>query len=59
MLENEPDFRDRKPLIVEAVEAARGKVLFGTKFHLELMPIKNAYGHFKICNVNPKLMTPD
>ena len=43
MLESEEDFRDQKPLIVEAVEAAGGKVLFGTKFHPELMPIENAY----------------
>ena len=43
MLENEPDFMDQKPLLVEAVEAVGGKVLFGTKFHPELMPIENAY----------------
>ena len=40
MLETEPDFRDQKPLIVEAVEEAGGRVLFGTKFHPELMAIK-------------------
>ena len=33
----------QKPLIVEAVEAAGGKVIFGTKFHPELMPIENSY----------------
>ena len=43
MLETEPDFRDQKPLIVEAVEEAGGRVLFGTKFHPELMAIENTY----------------
>ena len=43
MLENEPDFKDQKPLVVEAVEAAGGKVLFGAKFTPELMPIENTY----------------
>ena len=43
MLEEEPDFKKQKPLIVEAVEAAGGRVLFGTKFHPELMTIENAY----------------
>ena len=31
MLEGEPDFKNQKPLLVEVVEAAGGKVLFGTK----------------------------
>ena len=56
MLEKEPDFRDQKPLVVEAVEAVGGKVLFGTKFHPELMTIENAYrsvnqiSNLHICN---------
>ena len=43
LLEKEPDFQNQKPLIVEACEAAGGKVLFGTKFHPELMTIENVY----------------
>ena len=43
LLESEPDFKDQKPLLVEAVEAAGGRILFGTKFHPELMPIENSY----------------
>jgi hypothetical protein len=43
MLEDEPDFKLQKPLLVEAVEAVGGKVLFGTKYHPELMPIENSY----------------
>ena len=43
MLENEEDFKNQKPLVVEAVEAAGGKVLFGAKFTPELMPIENTY----------------
>ena len=43
MLENEPDFKLQKPQLVEVVEAAGGKVVFGTKFHPELMPIENSY----------------
>ena len=39
MLEIEPDFKNQKTLIEQAVEAAGGKVLFGTKFHPELMTI--------------------
>ena len=53
MLESEPDFRNQKPLLVEAVEAAGGKVLFGTKFHPELMPIENAY-RSRLFQFNPK-----
>ena len=43
LLEKETDFLNQKPLIVEACEAAGGKVLFGTKFHPELMTIENVY----------------
>ena len=43
MLGSEPDFKLQKPLLVEVVEAAGGKVIFGTKFHPELMPIENSY----------------
>ena len=43
MLEGETDFGNQKPLIVQAVEEAGGKVLFGAKFHPELMPIENYY----------------
>lgn len=43
MLEEEPDFKLQKPLLVEAVEAVGGKVIFGTKYHPELMPIENSY----------------
>ena len=43
MLEIEPDFKNQKTLIEQAVEAAGGKVLFGTKFHPELMTIENVY----------------
>ena len=43
MLETQPDFINQKPLIVKAVEAVGGKVLFGAKFTPELMPIENSY----------------
>ena len=43
MLETEPDFKNQKPLLVERVEALGGKVVFGTKFHPEMMPIENCY----------------
>ena len=43
MLENQPDFKNQKPLLVEKVEALGGKLVFGTKFHPELMPIENCY----------------
>ena len=43
MLGKEPDFKQQKPQLVEVVEAAGGKVMFGTKFHPELMPIENSY----------------
>ena len=43
MLGREPDFKQQKPLLVEVVEAAGGRVMFGTKFHPELMPIENSY----------------
>ena len=46
MLETQPDFQNQKPLIVEAVEAVGGKVLFGAKFTPELMPIENSYRFF-------------
>ena len=43
ILEKEDDFRLQKPLVVEAVEKAGGRVIFGTKFHPELMAIENGY----------------
>ena len=43
LLESEEDFRLQKPLVVEAVENAGGKIVFGTKFHPELMAIENGY----------------
>ena len=43
MLEKEDDFRLQKPLVVDAVEKAGDRVIFGTKFHPELMAIENGY----------------
>ena len=43
MLENQTDFKNQKTLLVEKVEALGGKLVFGTKFHHELMPIENCY----------------
>ena len=43
MLETQPDFKNQKPLLVEKVEAVGGKVVFGTKYHPELMPVENCY----------------
>ena len=43
MLKREADFSSQKPVVVEKVEEAGGKVLLGTKFHPELMPIETCY----------------
>ena len=43
LLEMEPDFREAKPLLQEAVEKRGGRLLFGVKFHPELMMIESCY----------------
>ena len=42
-LEQEPDFRSVKPELQEVLEARGCKVLFGVKFHPELMMIESCY----------------
>ena len=43
MLTREPDFAAAKPLLQETLEARGCKVLFGVKFHPELMMIESCY----------------
>ena len=43
LLSNEPDFLEAKPLLVEEMEKVGAKVLFGVKFHPELMPVEACY----------------
>ena len=43
LLEKEPDFKEAKPLLQEAIEKKGGCLLFGVKFHPELMMIESCY----------------
>ena len=43
LLSKEPDFLESKPLLVEELEKVGALVLFGVKFHPELMPIESCY----------------
>ena len=43
LLEKEPDFREAKPLLQEAIERKGVRLLFGVKFHPELMMIESCY----------------
>ena len=43
LLEKEPDFKEAKPLLQEAIEKKGGRLLFGVKFHPELMMIESCY----------------
>jgi hypothetical protein len=43
LLANEPDFLKSRPLLVEELEKIGAHVLFGVKFHPELMPIESCY----------------
>ena len=43
MLSEFPDFTNQKTLLGEEAEKRGDKVIFGVKFHPELMPIKAAY----------------
>ena len=43
LLEKEPDFKEAKPLLQEAIEKKGGRLLFGVKFRPELMMIESCY----------------
>lgn len=43
LLSEEPDFKESKPQLVEALEREGAKVIFGVKFHPEFMPIEACY----------------
>ena len=43
MLSSEPDFLAAKPILEEALERKGCCVLFGVKFHPELMEIESCY----------------
>ena len=43
LLSSEPDFLETKPILQEVLEARGCKVLFGVKFHPELMMIESCY----------------
>jgi len=43
MLRDQPDFKEAKPILQEAVEKKGGKLLWGVKFHPELMEIESTY----------------
>ena len=43
LLSAEPDFKEAKPILQEAIEAKGGRVLFGVKFHPELTEIESCY----------------
>ena len=43
LLEKEPDFKEAKPLLQEAVEKKGGRLLYGVRFHPELMMIESCY----------------
>ena len=43
LLAKEPDFLESKPILVEELEKEGSLVIFGVKFHPELMPIESCY----------------
>ena len=43
MLSTEPDFLAAKPILQEELEKRGCRVLFGVKFHPELMEIESCY----------------
>ena len=43
LLGSEPDFKEAKPLLQEAIEEMGGILVFGVKFHPELMMIESCY----------------
>ena len=43
LLSAEPDFREAETILQEAIEKKGGRVLFGVKFHPELMEIESCY----------------
>ena len=43
LLAKEPDFLESKPILVEELEKEGALVIFGVKFHPELMPIESCY----------------
>ena len=43
LLSVEPDFMEAKPILQEAIERKGGQILFGVKFHPELMEIESCY----------------
>ena len=43
LLASQPDFKEAKPLLQEAIEVMGGVLLFGVKFHPELMMIESCY----------------
>ena len=43
LLTCEPDFCEAKPILQEVLEAKGCRVLFGVKFHPELMMIESCY----------------
>ena len=46
MLSMEPDFCAAKPMLQEVMEAQGCVVLFGVKFHPELMMIESCYRYY-------------
>ena len=43
LLNDEADFKEAKPALQEAIERKGGEVIFGVKFHPELMEIESCY----------------
>ena len=43
LLRAEPDFTEARPVLQEKIEKRGGRVLFGVKFHPELMEIESCY----------------
>ena len=43
LLENQPDFMETKPILQEAIEKKGGRLLYGVKFHPELMMVESCY----------------
>ena len=48
MLGSQPDFSESKPKLQEVLEAKGCRVLFGVKFHPELMMIESCYRYHKM-----------
>ena len=43
MLKDEEDFRECKPLLQEKMESLGCKLIYGVKFHPELMMVESCY----------------